>query len=139
MPDPIFQPPLSHQMGWGWRASFLLATLLVVGVPLASLVAGVMTPRQGWCGLPFSVMAVFSVLYNRGLELRWRLHLRKYGSREGFQYVSGIPCVGNLFGLLGATLGWGDWWATVPSVLAVAIDPCGLPWFVVTMIRTRQF
>jgi hypothetical protein len=126
-------------MGCGWRACFILALLLVVGVPLASLVAGVVNPRHGWCGLPFVAVAVFSLLYNWGLEVRWRFHLRKCGSREGFQYTSGIPVVGNLFAVLGATFGWGDWWATMPAVLTVALDPCGLPWFVVAMIRTRQF
>lgn len=128
-----------ERMGWGWRIVFVLATLVVVSVPLASLVTGIMTPRAGMWRIPFVAVAVLPLGYNWWLAIRWWRHFRKHGSREGFVYVSGIPCIGNLFAVLGAIIGWGDWWTALPAVLVIALDPLGLPWFVLEMIRTRQF
>jgi hypothetical protein len=139
MADPIPQPALSPQMGWSGRGGFVLAAAVAVGVPTASLVAAFVAPRSGWCGVPFAAAAVLLAAFNWYLAFRPAFYRRRYGSLEGFRRTSGAPLVGNLFAFLGALLGWGDWWAAVPEVVAVSLDPGGLPWFVVTMIRTRQF
>lgn len=139
-PPPATAP--HDRMGWGWRVVFSAAAVVPIAVPVGSLVAAFVAPRNwflGWCGIPFAAAAVLMAGYNWGLELRWRAHLRKHGSRDGFHYVSGIPVVGNLFAVLGAAVSWGDWRAAFLALVAVVIDAGGFPWFLIAMIRTRQF
>lgn len=138
------QTAMPSRMGCGWRGGFLLATAAVVGVPLGSLAAALVAPQEGWIGfvavgfVGAGVAILFAGL-NWAVALRYPIHLWRHGSREGFQYVSGVPVVGNLFGTVGATVGWGDWRVATLALLAVVVDYGGLPWFVGTMIRTRQF
>lgn len=140
MPQPLPPAPTLHsQLGWGWWLFTVAAALTVVGVPAVSLVASFVAPREGWYGL----LAVAGAALLGGLNaylswVRFPLYCWRHGSREGYRFVSGIPILGSVSGTLGTAAGWGDWRAAVLALVAAVIDPGGLPWFLIAMIRMRQ-
>ena len=71
--------------------------------------------------------------------IRFPLHIWRQGTREGYRFVSGIPGLGSIGSTLGAVVAWGDWRAAVLALVAVVIDTGGFSWFLIAMVRTRQF
>lgn len=51
------------------------------------------------------------------------------GEKERYQFVSGLPVIGNLFTLLAVALAFGNVGVAIVALVASLVDTCGLPWF----------
>jgi hypothetical protein len=64
----------------------------------------------------------------------WR-YRRRYGSRTGYRFVSGLPLLGTLLTVGGCLVAFGSAPVGLIGVLAALADPDGLPWFPVRTWR----
>ena len=67
----------------------------------------------------------------------WR-YRRKWGSLEGYRFVSGLPLVGTLFQVAGCLVAFGNPTVGFIGCLAGLLDTGGLPWFPVLTWKDRS-
>jgi hypothetical protein len=111
-----------------------------VALVVVSLAVGQVRPRQSGLGVALSVVGLLVGGLNmylaavRPAVYRWRCR-----SMDGYRNVSGLPGLGTLVVVAGGSIGFCDWRAAALGLLALAVDLCGLPWFLLATWRDRSF
>ncbi len=118
--------------------------IVVCSGPVALMVASLAVGPCRFLGDPRSIgLAVLGLLVglcNVYLSIgRPWLYRRRRGSMEGYRHVSGIPLVGSLLVVAAGVVGFGLGVTAVIGLLALALDPGGLPWFLVATWRDESF
>ena len=67
----------------------------------------------------------------------WR-HKRRFGDFAGYRHVSVIPVIGNVLVALAILQAMGSRSVAIVGLILLALDPGGLPWFLVFTWRDRS-
>jgi hypothetical protein len=123
------------------RLLFLVLAVAVVGVPVATLLTdarlfGGTHPVVGV--IVFIIGALASVLNFYLSWLRFPVHRLRGGTKENFQWISGLPFIGSLT-ILGVLLLPPSTLVSASCLLLVGVDTGGLPWFVASTWRDESF
>jgi hypothetical protein len=110
-------------------------------VLIASLVAGLSGKAiEHFAGIWFLVPAGLLGSVNSYLSfVRWRLWLRRHGSRQGYHHVSGIPLLGSLLVLVASIVGFGAIGTSLFGIVISAFDTGGSPWFLIATWHDSSF
>jgi len=88
--------------------------------------------NSGWflASMVFSGLALLLGSFNFFLFfIRPLVHRMRGGKVEDYQFVSGLPVIGNLFALLAVALELGNVGVAIVGIVTAIIDTGGLPWF----------
>jgi len=118
---------------------FAPVILLVV-----SLLVDLTSTRESWLetssviGLAIGSFPVPFINFYLAFIRPWR-HVRRHGSLEGLRNVSVLPVLGTLLIVFGGVTAFGDWRSAIIGLLALALDPGGVPWIPIWTWRDRSF
>ena len=115
-----------------------VAPLLLLG---ASLVFSVTSGnRQSTAALVVMIVAMFIATPNFYLSfVRPFVFHKRGGSFDEYKHVSGIPIIGTVVVVVGASLGFGDALCSVLGLVTIALDTGGSVWLLVATWRDASF
>jgi hypothetical protein len=121
------------------RAVGVVACFAPVALLLASLGVGLGFPRESGFGLGLATAGLVVAGFNLYLAaVRPVLYSWRHGSTEGMRNVSGLPVLGTLLVVVGGVIGFADWRSAAAGLVALVLDTCGLPWFLLATWSDRS-
>lgn len=106
---------------------------VVIGLaPIALAVASLVVPPRPAASYVFGLLlggaaiAAFNVYLS---FIRPRLYKRRHGTLDGYRFVSGAPMIGSALVVIAWASSMGSRSVAVSSLLILAVDTGGLPWF----------
>ena len=118
---------------------------LICALPLVLALVCALWPRAGHSprhsvGLVLVLVACALALLNFHLSfIRPWLHVRRHGTQEGYQFISGLPVLGTVLQAAGCAIGFGSVLVGVIGLVSGFLDTAGLPWFAVATWKDTSF